>query len=84
VLATLAGDHPAAEEHFEHALSTSRAVGARAHVARTSVDYARMLGSRRAPGDDARMASLLDAAASSADQLGMDGLVGDIASLRNA
>ncbi|MFI5046435.1 MAG: serine/threonine-protein kinase PknK [Acidimicrobiia bacterium] len=81
VLATLLGDHDLATEHFEHALGTSRAIGARAHVARVSVDYARMLTARRAAGDDARVASLLDSASASAEQLGMLGLQRDIDAL---
>ena len=77
VLATLAGDLAGAERHFEDALAVSRQIGAPPHVARTSVDYARMLLERRAGGDVERARALLTDATSTARDLGMAGLLAD-------
>jgi tetratricopeptide (TPR) repeat protein len=78
VLATLAGDLAGAERHFEDALAVSGRIGAPPHVARTSVDYARMLLERGAGGDVERAGALLGPAASTARHLGMAGLLADI------
>ena len=77
VLATLAGDFAGAEAHFEDAMAVSRRIGAPPHVARTSVDYARMLLERRADGDVERARELLDRAAPTARDLGMAAVLAD-------
>jgi hypothetical protein len=81
VLATLAGDLTRAEEYFEDALAVSRRIGAPPHVARTSVDYARLLLERGAPGDLERARSLLDEAAATAHDLGMMAVLADAEAL---
>jgi class 3 adenylate cyclase/tetratricopeptide (TPR) repeat protein len=81
VLATLQGDYERAEQHFERALATSHAIGAPPHVARISVDYARMLRARGGDGDAECSRTLLDAATVTARDLRMVGLLGDIESL---
>jgi class 3 adenylate cyclase/tetratricopeptide (TPR) repeat protein len=81
VLTTLTGDHDEAERRFEQALSVSRAAGARPHVARTSVDYARMLLARGATGDEDRARALISEARELATAIGMAGLVRDIDAL---
>ena len=81
VLATLTGNFVGAEEHFEDALSVSRRIGAPPHVARTSVDYARMLLERRATGDVERAQALLVDGASTARDLGMAGLLAEAQAL---
>jgi hypothetical protein len=81
VLATLRDDFSGAAIHFDHALAVSREIGAPAHVARTSVDYARMLLARGAEGDATRANDLLRDARTIASDLGMTGLLSDIAAL---
>jgi hypothetical protein len=81
VLATLMGKYSRAELHFADALATSERIGAPPHVARTLVDHARMLLSRRAPGDDQRARELLATAAPLAERIGMAGLIADIATM---
>lgn len=81
VLATLGRDFSAAEDHFEHALDVSHRIGAPAHLARTSVDCARMLLARGGEGDATRARELVDAARTTATDLGMSGLLTDIAAL---
>src|SRR5205085_5443168 len=63
VLATLGANFAGAETHFEDALAVSRRIGAPPHIARTSVDYARMLLERPAEGDVAHARTLLGHAA---------------------
>ena len=81
VLATLQHDFSAAANHFEHALGVSREIAAPAHLARTSVDYARMLLARGTEGDATRASELLHGARATAADLGMAGLLSDIAAL---
>jgi tetratricopeptide (TPR) repeat protein len=81
VLATLAGHPVEAERWFEDALAVSRRIGAPGHVARTSVDYARMLLERGTGDDVARARALLDDAAATAEKLGLTGLLADIGCL---
>jgi hypothetical protein len=83
VLATLAGDYAGAERAFEDALEVSRRIGAPPHVARTSVDYARMLLERGADGDVEQARALLGPATATARDLGMAGLLADIERLRS-
>ncbi|HKH25690.1 MAG TPA: AAA family ATPase [Acidimicrobiia bacterium] len=81
VLATLMGDYTRAQLHFEDALATSERIGAPPHVARTSVDYARMLLSRRAAGDAERAQGLLMQARTIAERIGQGGVQADAADL---
>jgi hypothetical protein len=52
------------------------------HVAHTLVDHARMLLSRRAPGDEQQARELLATAAPLAEIMGMAGLIADIGVLQ--
>jgi tetratricopeptide (TPR) repeat protein len=54
VLAMLAGDHDAAEAHFERALVANAGVGAPLALANTRRQYAELLRRRDAPGDAVR------------------------------
>jgi tetratricopeptide (TPR) repeat protein len=83
VLATLLGEHERAERHFERALEMSTEIGAPPHVARASTDYARMLLGRGKEGDAARARDLLAGARTTATELGMAGLLRDIAALED-
>ena len=60
-----------AEAHFIDALAMHERMGARPWVARTQLAYAEMLLTRRRRGDRGRARELLDAAAGTADALGM-------------
>jgi hypothetical protein len=71
VLATLLGRLDAAERHLRAALAAHERAGARPWVARTQYDYARLLLRRAGSGDRERADRLLDAAAATADALGM-------------
>jgi class 3 adenylate cyclase len=82
VAATLAGDHDAAEPHFRAALETSRRIDAPPHLARSAVDYARMLVERAGPGDSTLATELLDEGRAIAADLGMAGVVADADTLR--
>jgi hypothetical protein len=81
VLASLIGDYSRAELHFSDALATSERIGAPPHVARTSVDYARMLLSRGADGDHERAQALITEARSTAERIGQRGVLADVAGL---
>jgi class 3 adenylate cyclase/tetratricopeptide (TPR) repeat protein len=83
VLASLTGDDSRAELHFADALATSKRIGAPPHVARTHVDHARMLLSRRAQGDEQRARELLATARPLAEGMGMTGLIADIVALES-
>ena len=82
VLATLDGDHARAEQHFERALARSREIGAPPSVARTSLDYARLLLDRNAEGDAERARALLEAAIGIARDVGMMGVQSEAEALR--
>jgi tetratricopeptide (TPR) repeat protein len=82
VLATLVGDFDAAERHFEDALAVGRRIGAPPHVARASVDYARMLLERGTNADLERARALLADAAASAREMGMAAVAADAGTLR--
>ena len=81
VLASLMGDYTRAELHFADALATSERIGAPPHVARTSADYARMLLSRGAAGDQERAQALLTQARSIAERIGQGGVLADVVGL---
>jgi hypothetical protein len=78
-LAAMSGDLDTAESHFDDALETSVRIGSPPHEARTCVDHARMLLRRREGDDLSRAAALLGRASTIASDLGMAGLLADIA-----
>jgi len=74
VLATALEEYPAAERHLEAALETNNAMQTHALVAQNQFDLAKMLERRAQDGDQARSRELLEAAAATAERLGMRGL----------
>ncbi len=81
MLATVLGDWPRAEAHFDAALALNTRIGARTWLAHTSFEYARMLLARHAPGDRARAATLLGDAVALAEVIGMPTVAARVASL---
>ncbi|MBV9801914.1 MAG: AAA family ATPase [Solirubrobacterales bacterium] len=75
-LAATMGDIERATEHFERALAANGALSAPACLARTQVDYARMLGS------DPRADELLEAASKAAEKHGLGSVARKVATLR--
>ncbi|MDP8932211.1 MAG: AAA family ATPase [Actinomycetota bacterium] len=71
LLMTTLGDHEAAEAHFVAAAETHARIGAPAWLARTHLEWARMLLTRRQPGDAERARELLGQALSTARELGL-------------
>ncbi|MEX1141398.1 MAG: AAA family ATPase [Thermoleophilaceae bacterium] len=80
MLAATLGEVELAEGHFERALESNRAMGAPTWVAHTAYQYARLLLSRGRPGR-ARAEALVGEAASLAERIGMEALLGRIRSL---
>jgi tetratricopeptide (TPR) repeat protein len=70
-----------AERHFEDALAMNTRMGARPWVARTQLDYARMLRKRDAAGDAARARELLQQALATAQEIGMAKVAADCEAL---
>jgi DNA-binding SARP family transcriptional activator/class 3 adenylate cyclase/DNA polymerase III delta prime subunit len=62
LLCTTIGDWPAADAHFATAAATHERIGATIWLARTQVEWARMLLARNEPGDDKRAGELLNQA----------------------
>jgi class 3 adenylate cyclase/tRNA A-37 threonylcarbamoyl transferase component Bud32 len=81
VLASLLGDDSRAEVHFTDALATSDRIGAPPHLARASVDFARMLLARGAPDDIERARALLMQARPIAERIGQHGVLAEIVDL---
>jgi tetratricopeptide (TPR) repeat protein len=75
VLAQAGGHLPKAIEDFEDALTRAEAMGARPHSARIGVRLAEALEARGAPADVARADELRRWARSTAEALGMPGLL---------
>ena len=73
-LANMTGRWDDAEEHFRRADELNRRALAAPFVARTQLDHAEMLYTRRRRGDIARAESLLGAARATAENLGLGGL----------
>src|SRR6266508_2393570 len=71
-----------AARHFEEALESNTAMGARPWVAHTQYDYARMLIGRDGVGDRERAAELLVGAAETCERLGMPALARKVATLQ--
>jgi len=77
LLAETLGRLDDAERHFEDALAMNIRMGARPWVARTQLDYARMLRKRASDGDVARAQELLAAALATAQEIGMAKVAAD-------
>ncbi len=71
LLCTTAGDWAAADSYFADAAATHERIDAPIWLARTRVDWARMLQSRNVPGDDKRADELLGQALATARKLGL-------------
>ena len=74
LLCTTAGDWPAAEEYFGAAATTHQRIQAPAWLARTHLEWARMLQARGQPGDADRADRLLLQALSLARERGLPGV----------
>jgi DNA-binding CsgD family transcriptional regulator len=70
-LATTLGQHALAIEHFEHALTINRDMGAATWVAHTLYEYGRTLRMRGRREDDEQASALLTDAATLAEKIGM-------------
>jgi DNA-binding NarL/FixJ family response regulator len=84
ILAGLLGRWDDAAAHFEQALEQNRRLGAASWVARTQVDYARMVLSRDPSDRDVQAAGLLNEALATARGLNMPGLAERAERLRAA
>jgi tetratricopeptide (TPR) repeat protein len=71
LLATTMSRWDEATDHFQNALGMNERMGARPWLAHTQNDYARMLLTRRDPGDRERAEELLDQAQATYRELGM-------------
>jgi hypothetical protein len=70
-LALAAGRLDDAERHLQRALDANTRLGARPFVARTEYALARLLLTRRGPGDEQRAGEILARCVAAAEQLGM-------------
>jgi DNA-binding CsgD family transcriptional regulator/tetratricopeptide (TPR) repeat protein len=80
MLAATLGEPGRAEEHFEQAMEQNRQMGASTWVAHTAYEYGRFLLGRGRGARD-RAEALLGEAATLAERIGMQGLLGKIRSL---
>jgi hypothetical protein len=71
ILAATVADWPAADAHFATATATQERIGARPWLARTRLEWARMLLARGEPGDRDRAGELLRPALATARELGL-------------
>jgi DNA-binding CsgD family transcriptional regulator/tetratricopeptide (TPR) repeat protein len=74
-LAATVGEHERAIEHFQHALTANRAMGAATWVAHTLSDYGQTLRIRGRHDDAGQASSLLSEAAALAERIGMPALL---------
>jgi class 3 adenylate cyclase len=81
LLSAFLGRFVAAEEHFSQAVTDHEGIGAPTYLARTRLEWARMLLARRGPGDEARAHTLLIDASATARELGLHGVERDAAAL---
>ena len=77
LLAATMGRYDDAKRHFEDALAMNTRMGARPLVARTQLDYARMLQKRDASGDAQCARELLRPALATAQEIGMAKVAAD-------
>jgi hypothetical protein len=75
MLATTTGELEEANAHFTAATVSHERIAAPTWLARTRLEWARMLLPRRAPGDVERAGELLDQVGATARQLGLDRLL---------
>ncbi len=71
LLARTTGDFTAAERHFQDAVATSRAMGARPWLGHTLREWAAAVAMRQLPGDREQGEALLEEATAIADELEM-------------
>lgn len=81
MLAGVLGRFNDAEQHFSAAEATHVRIGAPVWLARTHLEWARMLTTRRAPGDAERRRALLDQALDAARRLGLAKVESDAVAL---
>jgi hypothetical protein len=81
LLARTIGDWPEAEAYFAAAAATHERMGAPAWLARTRLEWARMLLTRGEPGDGERAHDLLSQALAPARELGLASIERDAVSL---
>ena len=81
ILTTATRRSEEAERHFEDALAMNARMGARPWLAHTQHDYARMLLARDGPGHREHAQELLDVAAATYRELGMEGYAGSTSEL---
>lgn len=81
MLASVLGDWPRAESHFEDALALNERLGARTWLAHTLVEYARMLLARSPAADRARAAALLGRAVQVGEELGLAAVMAKVSAL---
>jgi len=81
LLASFLGRFDAAEEHFTEAAADHERIGAPTYLARTRLEWARMLLARGGPGDEGRAHTLLTEASSVAKELGLAGVEREAAAL---
>jgi class 3 adenylate cyclase/tetratricopeptide (TPR) repeat protein len=74
VLAGYLGRFEAADTHFDEAVRDHQRIEAPGYLARTRLEWARMLLTRGAPGDEVRACPLLEAASAVARKLGLFGV----------
>jgi tetratricopeptide (TPR) repeat protein len=77
LLSSASGDWLEAESYFAAAAATQERIGAPVWLARTHLEWARMLQARGDPGDRARVRELLDQALTTARELGLTSLEQD-------
>jgi hypothetical protein len=73
-LAATSEDWTHAQQHFEAALRQNTTIACRPELAETQLDYAQMLARRAEPQDDTHASELLNAALTTAHDLGMTAL----------
>ncbi len=84
ILAATMGDLDLAAGHLEDAVAMDTRTGARTWLAHSQYEYAKLLLTRRAPGDDARAAALIDQALAATREIGMPALEARLVALEAA
>ena len=83
ILATTLSRWDDAVAHFEGALRMNERIGARPFVALTQQEYGAMLLARGNSGDREKAYTLLDQAVTTAEELGMDGVIKNVQALKS-